>query len=142
MPTVKDVPADFLINRLVENLKKISHVSPPSWSKFVKTGSHKERFPQEKEWWYIRCASLLRKIYLNGHIGLSELRKMYGGTTRTKHSMKHHRDASGSIIRKSLQQLQDAGLVTTDGVKGRVLTGKGSSLLDKLSNEILGDASV
>ena len=43
---------------------------------------------------------------------------------------------SGAIIRKALQQLEAAGLVETVKGKGRVVTNKGRSLLDKLATEI------
>ena len=53
-----DVPADLLIERLAEILKKDSKIEPPKWVSFVKTGSHAERVPEDKDWWYVRCASL------------------------------------------------------------------------------------
>ena len=48
---------------------------------------------------------------------------------------KHHRDAGGSNIRKILNQLEQAELVSKTP-KGRVLTPKGRALLDKVSKEI------
>src|SRR5437016_4496769 len=67
MPTAFEVPANELINRLAKHLKEnVSEISPPSWSEYAKTGAHKERPPQDPDWWYARCASLLRKLYVNG----------------------------------------------------------------------------
>src|SRR5215217_2596797 len=64
-----DVPADKLIAKLADQLRKDKKIDPPTWSQFVKTGSHVQRIPQNKDWWYVRCASLLRKIYLHGPLG-------------------------------------------------------------------------
>ncbi len=136
MPTVYDVPYDILIKRLAEHLHKVPQISPPAWAPFVKTGSHAERSPQEKDWWDTRCASLLRKIYVHGPIGLSDLEASYGGRTSVGYAQSHHRDAGGAAIRKPIQQLESAGLVAKKGNKGRVLTSKGTSLLDRLANEI------
>ena len=93
--------------------------------------------PVEKDWWYVRAASLLRKIYLHGPIGLSELESAYGGKKEVRYSPGHHRDAGGSAVRKAIQQLEAAGLVAKQGRKGRILTGKGVSLVDRMSTEIL-----
>jgi small subunit ribosomal protein S19e len=137
MPTVYDVPQQLLISKVAEHLRHVSQVSPPIWSVFAKTGSHAEREPTEKDWWYTRCASLLRKIYLHGPIGLTQLRTDYGGRKSVGYALAHHRDAGGSAVRKAIQQLEAAGFVAKQGKRGRILTGKGVSLLDRQSNEIL-----
>ena len=136
MPTVHDVPHDLLITKLVEQLKRLPQISPPSWVYYVKTGSHTIRPPSDKDWWYMRCASLLRKIYLHGPLGLSDLRSSYGGGVSIGYAPRHHRDSGGSAIRKPLQQLESGGLVTKHGNKGRILTSKGRSFLDKISMEV------
>jgi small subunit ribosomal protein S19e len=137
MPTVYDVPQDILVSRLAEHLRHVSQISPPSWTAFAKTGSHAERQPVQRDWWYVRCASLLRKIYLHGPVGLSQLESDYGGRKTLGLFVGHHRDAGGSAIRKAIIQLETADLVSKQGNKGRVLTSKGVSLLDKKSTEIL-----
>ncbi|MGQ9469167.1 MAG: 30S ribosomal protein S19e [Nitrososphaerales archaeon] len=137
MVTVYDVPQDLLIKRLAEELKRRYHqVSPPAWAIYVKTGSHVKRPPQDRDWWYTRCASLLRKIYLHGPIGVSDLRIMYGGSKSVGYSPSHHRDAGGSAIRKAIHQLEASGLVVKLDKKGRILTSQGRALLDRLSTEI------
>lgn len=137
MPTVYDVPQDILISRLADHLRHVSQVSPPAWSTFAKTGSHAERQPVQKDWWYVRCASLLRKIYIHGPAGLTQLESDYGGRKSVGYFVAHHRDAGGSAVRKALRQLETADLVSKQGSKGRVLTPRGVSLLDKKSTEIL-----
>ncbi len=137
MPTVYDVPQDLLINRLADHLKHVSQVAPPSWAPYAKTGSHAERQPVQKDWWFVRCASLLRKIYVHGPVGLSQLESDYGGRKSVGYFNAHHRDAGGSAIRKAIRQLEGADLVAKQGNKGRILTPKGVSLLDKKSSEIL-----
>jgi len=131
-----DIPAGLLIERIATQLKNDSKVQPPSWAQFVKTGSHAERIPQDKDWWYVRCASLLRKVYLHGPIGLSDLKSGYGGRKKLGYSLAHHRDAGGAIIRKALQQLESAGYITKVNGKGRILTQEGMKKLDNLGKEI------
>jgi small subunit ribosomal protein S19e len=130
-----DVPADELISATAEHLKKIPQIEVPEWAAFVKTGSHGERPPQLAGWWYLRAASLMRKLYFHGPIGLSGLQREYGGSKTTGYSPKHHRDAGSTIVRRILKQLEQAELVTKDK-KGRLLTPKGIALLDKISKDI------
>jgi len=137
MPTPYDVPASLLINRLARYLKNnVDPVRPPDWAPFVKTGVHKERPPENPDWWYVRCASLLRKIYIKGPIGIERLRSEYGGRKDRGVRPEHVEKGSGAIIRKALQQLEEANLVKTLEGRGRIITSEGRKLLDLLSTEI------
>ncbi len=134
--TVYDVDPSALINKLAEELKKIKEISPPEWAIFVKTGNFKDRPPAEKDWWYKRAASMLRKIYILGPIGVSKLRTKYGGRKNRGYKPERYVKGSGNIIRKILQQLEKSDLIkqiVKKKHKGRILTPKGMSLIDKTS---------
>ena len=45
----------------------------------MKTGPHKELSPYDKDWYYIRAASVARHIYLRKGVGIGALSKVYGG---------------------------------------------------------------
>lgn len=141
MPTPYDVPASILIERLADHIKEtlVEEIVPPAWAFIVKTGSHTERPPQNPDWWFIRCASLLRKIYMKGPVGIERLRSKYGGRKDRGVEPEHMRKGGGSVIRIALQQLEAAGLVETLKGRGRVITSKGRRLLDALSTEIKGE---
>ncbi|MEE8384049.1 MAG: 30S ribosomal protein S19e [Nitrosopumilus sp.] len=136
MAKVYDVPSDVLIGRLATILKN-EDISAPSWIPFVKTGAHADKPPQDREWWYARCASLMRKIYLNGPIGINELRNVYGGGRPSGYGAAHHKDASGAIIRNAIQGLEKLGYVEKIEKKGRVVSKQGMQKLDRLATEIL-----
>jgi small subunit ribosomal protein S19e len=135
MVGVRDVPAQKLIDRLKEELKKFKEISPPTWAKFVKSGVHKERPPDQLDFWYIRSAAILRRIYLDGPVGVERLRTYFGGRKRRGRRPARFRKASGAIIRKILQQLEAAGFVEKKK-DGRAITPKGQSFLDRLAYEI------
>ena len=111
-------------------------MDPPPGSSFVKTGSHKERPPQNPDWLFTSCASLLRKIFLKGPIGVEHLRAEYGGRKDFGARPDHVRKGGGAIIRKALQQLEAAGLIETVKGKGRIISREGRRLLDRLSTAI------
>lgn len=135
MVSIREVPADKLVEKLKEEMKRIKEISPPEWAKFVKSGPHKERPPQQEDFWYIRTASTLRRIYLDGPVGIERLRSYYGGKKKRGHKPDHFKKASGNIIRKILQQLEKAGLVEK-AAKGRKITSKGQKLLDRIAYEV------
>src|SRR3989339_2204194 len=141
MPTMYDVDSQELINKAAEELKKIPEIKPPTWAPFVKTGMHKQRPPVSADWWYVRVASVLRTVYRLGPVGTQKLRTKYGGKKNNGVKQEHFYKGSGNILRKSLQQLEKAGFVkqAEKGVhKGRVITPKGKSFLDKIATQIQG----
>ncbi len=137
MITAKMVPPDLLIKRLAEYLKEnVKEVQPAEWSFYAKTASYNERVPDNpEEWWYIRAASLLRKLYIRRTIGIERLRKEYSWRKRRGAKPPRSVKAPGHAMRLMLRQLEKAGLVMKTQ-KGRTLSPKGRSLLDRLSYEI------
>jgi small subunit ribosomal protein S19e len=139
MASIYDVPQNELIERAAEELKKVKEVQPPAWASFAKTGSSKEMPPSRKDWWHVRAAAVLRKLYKQGPIGVSKLRTYFGGKKNRGMKPEKFYRGSGNIIRKVLQQLEKAGLAAQveKGVhKGRSITPKGKSLLDKTATQI------
>ncbi len=137
MTTPYDVPASKFIEKLGKYLKEnIDEVQPPAWASLAKTGSHVEKQPQNPNWWYIRSASILRKVYVHGPVGLEKLRAEYGGRKDFGVKREHAVKAGGSNIRKVLQQLEAAGLVQTARPKGRTITPKGRKLLQEVAEDL------
>ncbi len=131
------VNAEMLIEAIAEKLKDYSEISPPQGSEFWKTAFFKELAPQDSEnFWYIRCASILRKVKKYGPIGVNKLRKFYGGRNRKGPGLNHSAKGSGKIIRLALQQLEDAKLLEKMEKGGRVVSPEGISLLERTANVI------
>jgi small subunit ribosomal protein S19e len=139
---IRLAPPELMIRQLARYLKEnVVEVKPPAWAPYVKTGAHKERVPEDPDWWYVRCAAILRKLYLHGPVGVERLRTAFGGRQkRGAKGREHFKKGGGSIIREALQQLERAGLVVKEGSRGRKLTPKGVSLLDRLALRILREA--
>ena len=136
MPTMYDVPVNDLIEEVANDLQKIKEIKAPEWAVFVKTGVHKERPPKRQDWWYVRCAAVLRSVRKLGPVGVQKLRTKYGGRKRRGHKKEHFYKGSGNVLRKALQQLEAAGLIKKEEKsirKGRIITPKGVSIIDKAS---------
>ena len=93
--------------------------------------------PLEEDFWYIRCASLLRKLNKIGEIGVNRLRKKYGGRNRKGKGLNHSAKGSGKIIRVALQQLEKANLIKKTERNGRKIAPEGKSLLERTAYSIL-----
>jgi small subunit ribosomal protein S19e len=137
LTTPYDVPASQFIEKLAKYLKEnVDEVQPPAWASMAKTGTHVEKQPQNPNWWYIRSASILRKVYVHGPIGIETLRADYGGRkdfgTKPEHAVK----AGGSNIRKVLQQLEAAGLIQKASPQGRKMAPKGRKLLQEVAEDL------
>lgn len=139
MTTVYDVPADRLIDTLTEELKANSSLQKADWMEFVKTGRHREKRPENTEWWYRRVAAVLRKVYVHGPIGSSRLSAYFGGPADRGSKPNRATKGSRAIARYSLKQLEKAGLIITDGHKGRRISPAGQRLLDNMAHKVMKD---
>ncbi len=135
MANVYEVDAGEFIKRSAEKLKS-AQLKKPAYIDFVKSGAGRERVPSDPDFWYARCASILRQVYLNGPIGISTLRTRYGNRKRHTVTRHHHYRAGGSLVKDAFDALETAGYVKKSG-KGRIITPAGKSFADKVSNEIV-----
>ncbi|MCK4714683.1 MAG: 30S ribosomal protein S19e [Candidatus Aenigmarchaeota archaeon] len=137
MVTVYDVDPRKFINRAANRLKaEFKAIQPPEWAAFVKSGVGRQRAPAQKDFWYLRCASMLRKLYVGGTVGVSRLRTAYGSRKKKGVRRRHFSKAGGAILRKGLQQLEKAGLVRKAKTGGRLLTSKGRAFMDSVAKEV------
>ncbi len=135
MTTVFDIPPAVLINKTAEELKALEPIMPPEWASFAKTGVHKQAPPNQEDWWYIRTASILRRVYIDGPVGVQRMRTFYGGNRDRGSNPYQFRRGSGSVLRKALQQLEEAGLIERVGT-GRIVSAKGRSFIDRIANDL------
>jgi len=143
MTTLYDVPADDLLEAVAERLDEEDAVTEPDWLKFAKTGVGRELPPEQEDFWQVRSASLLRKVAVDGPVGVGALRTAYGGSTQGSNRYRVRpegkSEASGKVVRTALQQLEDAGYVQTAEGEGRRITAEGQSLLDEVAGDVLED---
>lgn len=135
MTTAYDVPAADIIAKLAEKLEENDQINAPEWAAHVKTGVHKELPPIDNDWWYTRCAAIMRTIYMKGPIGVERLRSVYGGKKNRGANPSKKAKGSGSVAREAIQQLENAGFVRTLK-RGRVIAPAGQSILDNTAAEV------
>ena len=141
MVTIYDVPADALIEELAARLE--DRIDEPDWVAFAKSGSGKELPPEQEDFWYVRSASLLRKVAQNEPVGVERLATEYGskkrGSNRYAVRPGEHSAGSRKLIRASLQALEEDGLVSTASGEGRRITDEGEAFLSEVAADVLDD---
>merc|ERR1719348_148120 len=60
-----DTPSNKLISEIATYLEQNDKLTLPKYVDIMKTSSGKENSPQQKNWYYTRTASILRKIAIN-----------------------------------------------------------------------------
>jgi small subunit ribosomal protein S19e len=136
MTTAYDIPPEKLIKAVALDLKDKVKLTRPEWSYSVKTGASRERAPDREDWWWTRAAAILRKVYVDGPVGVQRLRLIYGGRENKGHKPEKFRRSGGKILRVILQELDRLGFTEKAGRQGRRMTPKGTAYLDKLASAV------
>mmetsp|Transcript_9051 Transcript_9051/g.13109 ORF Transcript_9051/g.13109 Transcript_9051/m.13109 type:complete len:151 (-) Transcript_9051:1010-1462(-) len=136
---VRDVTAQAFIEAYAEHLKNSDKFELPVWSDTVKTGVFKELAPYGDDWYYIRAASVARKVYLRPGIGIGQLQKWYGGSYHRGARTEHFRKANSGIIRSVLLQLEEMKVTEKLETGGRRMTRVGQQDLDRIAGSVFRD---
>ncbi|KAI3440579.1 uncharacterized protein J3R85_003342, partial [Psidium guajava] len=123
--------------RVCQGLFRSPQIELPHWTDIVKTATFKELAPYDPDWYYIRAASMARKIYLRGGLGVGAFRRIYGGSKRNGSRPPHFCKSSGSVARHILQQLQNMNIIDIDPRGGRRITSSGQRDLDQVAGRIV-----
>ncbi|XP_049851174.1 uncharacterized protein LOC126325509 [Schistocerca gregaria] len=134
--TVRDVAPSQLITAYAQHLKKSGGIQLPPWVDVVKTAVGKELSPYDSDWYYVRAASMLRKIYLNKSVGIGSFRKIYGAAKTNGLRPQHFALGSGSIARSILRNLETMRLIEKHPKGGRRITAEGRRDLDSVARSI------
>jgi len=134
--SVKDVDQHEIVHSISNFLKKSGKIKVPEWADLVKLGKNKELAPINPDWYYVRVASIARRIYVRSPTGVGSLRKVYGGNKRRGVTPNRFSKASGAVIRKALQSLEAIKWVEKGTNGGRKLTKQGQKDLDRIAVQL------
>lgn len=134
--SVKDVDQQKFTKGLAAFLKKSGKMKVPEWVDLVKTNVSKELAPYDEDWYFIRCASVARHIYVRSPVGVNTLTKIYGVRKNNGSKPSHWRSGSGSVARKALQSLEGMKWLEKDPNGGRRLSSQGRRDLDRIAAQV------
>jgi small subunit ribosomal protein S19e len=130
---ILEVPTPELLELIAEDFK--TKLTKPEFTEWIKTGAHRERVPQRTDWWYLRTASILYRVYRDGPVGTERLRTYYGGRKNRGVKPEKFVKASGKIIRTCLQALEKEKLIKK-AKKGRIISKEGEKYLNSISKKL------
>ncbi|KAL1505800.1 hypothetical protein ABEB36_005277 [Hypothenemus hampei] len=134
--TLKDVDQHKFVKAFAQFLKKTGKLRVPEWVDLVKTSRAKELAPYDPDWFHIRCAAILRHIYIRSPVGVGSITKIFGTRKRNGTKPSHFCRSAGSIARKSLQSLEALKLIEKSPDGGRKLTQQGRRDVDRIAAQI------
>ncbi len=138
--TVRDVSAEKFISAYAEVLKNNDKFIVPKWVDTIKTGVHKELCPYDPDWYYVRAAAIVRKVYLRQGTGVGALKKRFGGAYRRGAAPERHQDGAGGLIRTILKNLDDINVTESCGKGGRKISRTGQQGLDLVAGQVQREA--
>ncbi|CAH8468086.1 unnamed protein product [Dicrocoelium dendriticum] len=133
--SVKDINGHVFVKALADFLKKSGKVKQPEWTDLVKLNRANELAPYDPDWFYVRCAAVLRHLYLRP-TGMKGMTRIFSRKKRRGVKPSHRTLANQSVIRKALQQVEALGLCTKLETGGRSLTPAGRQDLDRLASKL------
>merc|ERR1712137_1488777 len=104
------------------HLKNSDKFELPVWADLVKTSTTKELAPYGDDWYYIRAASIARKVY--------------GCAFKNGVRHQHFKRANAGIIRSVLLQLEEMKVTEKCENGGRKMTRVGQQDLDRIANAV------
>lgn len=108
----------------------------PDHIDLIKTAKYKELAPYDPDWFYVRCASILRRLYHRSPAGVTQITRIYGGRHRNGVRPSHFCRADSSAVRKAVQALEHVKLIEKHPDGGRRLTSQGQRDLDRIATQI------
>ncbi|AAZ10777.1 ribosomal protein S19, putative [Trypanosoma equiperdum] len=75
--TLRDVHPWRWVKICSQHFKQEGKMMVPNCAEIVKTSHGRERAPQNPDWYYIRCAAVLRAVYLRPGVGYGGLSKRF-----------------------------------------------------------------
>jgi len=135
-------PAVF-ITAYAKYLKRSGNIVVPKWADLVKTGHHKELAPSDRDWFYVRAATIARRLYLDRSAGsgVGIFRRMYGGRVRRGSKPNRFVLGSGAVIRAVIQELEKMKIIEKSANGGRKISSHGRSELDKIAGNVINGVS-
>ncbi|KAI5191925.1 small subunit ribosomal protein S19e [Nematocida minor] len=136
-------PVKF-IDILSKALKEEKQLEKPEEAAYIKTGHGREMPPDSADWYYVRAASILRKLYMeeltnpekSKHgFGVMWFARVYGGAKNNGHKPSHTVSGSKSLVRRILQSLENIKLVSKLSMGGRKLSPNGLSYLQGMADK-------
>lgn len=134
--TVRDVKTFRFIKVMASHLKQSGKLFVPNCAEYIKTSHGREKAPENPDWYYIRCAAVLRRIYLRPGTGLGGLSKKFGSKKNRGSQPEITTRAATGPLHWACKSLEGLKYISKGKVSGRILTKEGRRVADTIAANI------
>ena len=135
--TVRDVNGWRFVKALARHFKQEGKLFVPRCTEIVKTSHGRERAPQNEDWYYIRCAAVLRALYLRPGQGYGGLSKRFGIKKNRGSQPEITTRGARGLLHWACRSLEGLKLVTKGKESGHVVTKEGRKKADTIAFNVL-----
>ena len=135
--TIKDVKTFRWIKVMANHLKQEGKLFVPNCAEFIKTSHGRERAPQNPDWYYMRAAAVLRRIYIRPGVGLGGLAKKFANKKNRGSQPEITTKAAKGPLHWACKSLEGLKLVGKGKESGRVLTSAGRKRCDTIASNVI-----
>ena len=135
--TIRDVRAVRWIKVMAKHLKAEGKLFVPNCAEYIKTSHGRERAPANPDWYYIRAAAVLRRIYLRPGVGLGGLAKVFANKKNRGSQPEITCPAARGPLHWVCKSLEGLKLVAKGKESGRVLTQTGRKRCDTIASNVI-----
>ena len=131
--TVHDVPANKWVKAMAQQFKREGKLMVPTCTEHLKTSHGRERAPQNNDWYYVRCAAVLRHVYLRPGNGYGGLAKAFANKKNKGTLPEATVKAATGPLHWACKSLEGLKLIAKGKAHGRVLTREGRKRADTVA---------
>ncbi|EAN88197.1 putative ribosomal protein S19 [Trypanosoma cruzi] len=134
--TMKDVHPWRWVKLCSQHFKQEGKLMVPNCTEIVKSSHGRERAPQNPDWYYIRCAAILRAVYMRPGVGYGGLSKRFSSKKNRGSRPEITVRASKGLLHWGCKSLTKLGLIEKCESSGHRITKNGRKLADAIAFKV------
>ena len=131
--TLRDVAANKWVRAMALHLKQSGKLFVPNCAELMKQSTGNERAPQNVDWYFFRCAAVLRRVYVRPGTGYGGLAKAFAILKNNGSRPEKTVKASRGLLHWACRSLEGLKLLGKGKESGRVLTREGKRKCDAIA---------
>ena len=131
--TVRDVSANKWVRAMAGHLKQSGKLFVPNCTELMKQCNANQRAPQNPDWYFYRCAAVLRRVYCRPGTGYGGMGKAFGMLKNNGSRPEKTVKALRGLLHWACRSLEGLKLIQKGKEQGRILTREGRRACDTIA---------
>ena len=131
--TMMDVPANKWIKTMAQHLKQSGKCFVPNCTELMKPSHANQLAPSNEDWYFYRCAAVLRRVYNRPGVGYTSLAKSFSMKKNNGSRPEKTIYAARGLLHWVCRSLEGVNLIAKGKQSGRVITKEGKRKADAIA---------